>query len=66
MINRYGPSFGNVDELLKVKASLSPVKWNAQWQQNPTSEAVAMIKRDWWQTLGEGRYATIRLYSAEL
>ena len=37
------------DELLKVKASLSPVKWNAQWQQNPTSEAVAMIKRDWWQ-----------------
>ena len=44
------PEFWEVDELLKVKASLSPVKWNAQWQQNPTSEAVAMIKRDWWQS----------------
>jgi len=43
------PEFWETDELLKVKASLSPVKWNAQWQQNPTSEAVAMIKRDWWQ-----------------
>ena len=43
------PEFWDVDELLKVKASLSPVKWNAQWQQNPTSEAIAMIKRDWWQ-----------------
>lgn len=44
------PEFWNVDELLKVKASLSPVKWNAQWQQNPTSDTIAMIKRDWWQT----------------
>ena len=33
-----------------VKASLSPTKWNAQWQQNPTSEEVALIKRDWWRT----------------
>jgi len=44
------PEFWDVDELLKVKASLSPVKWNAQWQQNPTSDTIAMIKRDWWQT----------------
>lgn len=43
------PEFWQIEELLKVKASLSPVKWNAQWQQNPTSEAVAMIKREWWQ-----------------
>jgi hypothetical protein len=27
------PEFWNKDELLKVKASLSPGKWNAQWQQ---------------------------------
>ena len=39
------PEFWNKDELLKVKASLSPMKWNAQWQQNPTSEETAMIKR---------------------
>ena len=43
------PEFWEKDELLSVKASLSPSKWNAQWQQNPTSEEVAMIKRDWWQ-----------------
>jgi len=42
------PEFWNKDELLKVKASLSPMKWNAQWQQNPTSEETAMVKREWW------------------
>ena len=42
------PEFWNKDELLRVKASLSPMKWNAQWQQNPTSDDVAMIKREWW------------------
>ena len=41
--------FWKKEELLKVKASLSVGKWNAQWQQNPTSEEVAMVKRDWWQ-----------------
>ena len=43
------PEFWKKDELLKVKASLSVGKWNAQWQQNPTSEETAMVKRDWWQ-----------------
>ena len=43
------PEFWQKDELLKVKASLSVGKWNAQWQQNPTSEETAMVKRDWWQ-----------------
>ena len=47
------PEFWNKDELLKVKASLSPMKWNAQWQQNPTSEETAMIKREWWITWEE-------------
>lgn len=48
--NPLWPEFWNKDELLGVKASLSPTKWNAQWQQNPTSEEVALIKRDWWRT----------------
>jgi len=43
------PEFWKKEELLGVKASLSPTKWNAQWQQDPTSEEVAMIKRDWWR-----------------
>jgi len=41
--------FWQKEELLKVKASLSPGKWNAQWQQDPTSDEVAMVKREWWQ-----------------
>ena len=43
------PEFWQKDELLKVKASLSVGKWNAQWQQNPTSEETAMVKQEWWQ-----------------
>ena len=45
------PEFWQKDELLRVKASLSVGKWNAQWQQNPTSEATAMVKREWWNCL---------------
>ena len=48
--NPLWPEFWEKNELLGVKASLSPTKWNAQWQQNPTSEEVALIKRDWWRT----------------
>jgi len=47
------PEFWKKDELLKVKASLSIGKWNAQWQQNPTSEATAMVKREWWKVWEE-------------
>ena len=37
------------EDLLSVKGSLSVGKWEAQWQQNPTSEQSAILKRDWWQ-----------------
>jgi predicted phage terminase large subunit-like protein len=47
------PEFWNKDELLKVKAALSVSKWNAQWQQDPTSEETAVIKREWWQEWDE-------------
>jgi len=47
------PEFWKKDELIKVKASLSPGKWNAQWQQNPTSEETAIIKREWWNVWEE-------------
>ena len=42
------PEFWKKEELLKVKASLSLNKWNAQWQQNPTAEEGAIIKKEWW------------------
>ena len=46
------PQFWNLDELEGVKASLSEQKWQAQWQQKPTSEEGSIIKREWWQMWG--------------
>jgi len=46
--NLLWPEFWKKDELLRVKASLSLSKWNAQWQQNPTAEEGAIIKKEWW------------------
>ena len=37
------------DELLSLKAELPISKWSAQYQQDPTSEEGALIKREWWQ-----------------
>jgi predicted phage terminase large subunit-like protein len=42
------PEFWSMDELLKVKASLPGIKWNAQWMQTPTAEEGSIIKREWW------------------
>ena len=42
------PEYWNKQELDGVRASLSVAKWNAQWQQNPTSEEGAIIKKEWW------------------
>ena len=43
------PEFWEKDALLSIKASLPASKWNAQWQQQPTSSESAIIKREWWQ-----------------
>ena len=43
------PNYWKLEELEAVKASLSESKWQAQWQQNPTSEEGSIIKREWWQ-----------------
>ncbi len=42
------PEFWKREELDAVKASIPVSKWNAQYQQNPTSEEGAIIKREWW------------------
>ena len=42
-----------VEELLKTKATLQPRYWNAQYQQEPTSDSVALIKRDMWRVWEE-------------
>ena len=43
------PEFWAKDALLSIKASLPVGKWNAQWQQNPTGSASAIIKTEWWK-----------------
>ena len=42
------PEYWSLDDLTAVKASIPPSKWNAQYQQNPTGEENAIIKREWW------------------
>ena len=34
--------------LLQKKANMAPQFWQAQYMQNPTGEAGALIKREWW------------------
>ena len=43
------PEFWSLKELLALKDELPNSKWMAQYQQNPTSETSAIIKREWWQ-----------------
>jgi len=43
------PEYWKLDELEKVKFSIGIPKWNAQWQQQPTSDSGAILKREWWR-----------------
>ena len=43
------PGFWPIDQLESLKAELPVSKWSAQYQQNPTSEESAIIKREWWK-----------------
>lgn len=47
--NALWPEFWELSELEALKAELPTAKWNAQYQQNPTSEEGALIKREWWR-----------------
>lgn len=42
------PEFFDLDALYRTKASMPLFQWNAQYQQNPTSEEASVIKREWW------------------
>jgi predicted phage terminase large subunit-like protein len=43
------PEFWKLEELEAVKASLSVQKWNALYQQQPTNDEGAILKREWWK-----------------
>ena len=43
------PEYWSFDDLSAVRASIPPSKWNAQYQQNPTGDENAIIRREWWK-----------------
>ena len=43
------PGFWPLDQLESLRAELPVPKWSAQYQQDPTSEEGAIIKREWWK-----------------
>ena len=43
------PEFWSYDELNALRIELPNSKWQAQYQQNPTSEGGAIVKREWWK-----------------
>ena len=44
------PEFFDLEALLRTKASMPAFQWNAQYQQEPTAEEAALVKREWWQS----------------
>lgn len=47
------PQRWSLEELQKTRATLDPRYWAAQYQQNPTSDTVAIIKREMWRVWEE-------------
>jgi predicted phage terminase large subunit-like protein len=47
--NPLWPEFWSLKELAALKEELPNSKWMAQYQQNPTSEVSAIVKREWWK-----------------
>ena len=43
------PEFWSKQDIAKLKATLPSKYWQAQYQQNPTADEGALIKREWWQ-----------------
>jgi predicted phage terminase large subunit-like protein len=43
------PEFFDMAALLRTKATMPTFQWNAQYQQNPTSEEASVVKREWWK-----------------
>jgi hypothetical protein len=54
--NPLWPEFWSKEELESIMAELPVAKWQSQYQQNPTSEEGAIIKREMWN-LWEGERA---------
>lgn len=49
------PEFWSLTELNALREELPLSKWQAQYQQEPTSEEGAIVKREWWQVWDSDR-----------
>ena len=49
------PEFWSLEELEALRSELPVAKWNAQYQQSPTSEEGAIVKREWWKEWKEDK-----------
>jgi predicted phage terminase large subunit-like protein len=47
--NPIWPGFWSKEALEALKSELPASKWNAQYQQQPTNEEGAILKREWWR-----------------
>jgi predicted phage terminase large subunit-like protein len=49
------PEFWSLEELEATREAIDVSKWQAQYQQDPTSEQGAIVKREWWKIWEEDR-----------
>ena len=47
--NALWPEFWKIEELEALRQELPNGKWMAQYQQEPTSDVSAIVKREWWR-----------------
>ena len=47
--NPLWPEFWSLKELQALKSELPSSKWNSQYQQAPTAEEGALVKKEWWR-----------------
>jgi predicted phage terminase large subunit-like protein len=53
--NALWPQFWDIEELEALRNELPAAKWNAQYQQSPTGEEGAIVKREWWKRWKEDK-----------
>jgi predicted phage terminase large subunit-like protein len=53
--NPLWPGFWPIEQLEALRSELPVSKWSTQYQQDPTSEESAIIKREWWQEWTKGK-----------
>lgn len=54
------PGFWSLKELQDTREEIGPLKFKAQYQQQPTSEQSAILKRDYWRIWGEDKEVDLK------